>query len=497
MKRLTRRHFIKAATLGIPVAAADSQLFAGQKSARQPNIVYIFADQMRAHALGCYGNKIVPTPNFDAMAAAGTVFDNAISTWPVCSPYRAMLLTGRYPMANGTVSNDAGMHDGLPTIAKVAKAQGYTTGYIGKWHLEWNREPFVPKERRQGSDYWAVNNCTHQYMDHFYCTDTPEKIRFKGYEPLVQTDLAVNYIKKNKDKPFCLFMSWGPPHNPYSLVPNKYKQRILIDKIELRENVSERAVVDNLLEQDKPSKRLRERRKARRAVLEDDERLKKQCVQGYYAHTAALDDCIGKIRSALRQAGIADETILVFSSDHGDMLGSHRMALKQMPFAESINVPFLVEYPRSVPRGKRSDALLAPIDVMPTLLSLAGLKCPKVDGKDLSDAAKCVASDQRDAVLIMKMTPLGGPYIANAITPWRGVRTKRYTYADLLDHGPWLLYDNHKDPYQLNNLIDQPEHAALQAKLDKCMRELMVEAGDPGDTQEIIDYRTARSPKNK
>jgi arylsulfatase A-like enzyme len=497
MKKLTRRQFMKTAATGIPVAAAGSRLFAGENAAKQPNIVYIFADQMRAHALGCYGNKTVPAPNFDAMAATGAAFDNAVSTWPVCSPYRAMLLTGMHPMANGTVSNDTGMRDDLPTIAKVCKAQGYATGYIGKWRLEWNRDPFVPKERRQGFDYWAVNNCTHEYMGHFYCTDTPEKIPFEGYDAIVQTDLAVDYIKENKDRPFCLFMSWGPPHDPYNMVPDEYKDRIPLETIELRENVSERAVVDHLLERDTPSKKLREKRQQRRAVLEDDERLKKHFIQGYYAHTAALDDCIGKIRSALREAGVADDTILVFSSDHGDMLGSHRMALKQMPFEESINVPLLVEYPRSVPRGKRSDALLAPIDVMPTRLSLAGLECPEVDGKDLSDAAKGVASDQRDALLIMKMAPLGGPYIANAITPWRGVRTKRYTYANPFDHGPWLLYDNREDPYQLNNLINKPEHAELQAQLEKRMRELMKEAGDPGDTDKIMAHRESRRPKSE
>ena len=496
MSKQTRRQFIKTAAVGIPLAATGRGLCRDQSSARQPNIVYIFADQMRKHVLGCYGNQMVPTPNFDAMAAAGTVFDNAISTWPVCSPYRAMLLTGRHPMANGTVSNDAGVRDNLPTIAKVVKAQGYATGYIGKWHLEWNRTPFVPQERRQGFEYWAVNNCTHKYMDHFYCTDSPKEIRFKGYDALVQTDLAVDYIRTNKNNPFCLFMSWGPPHNPYSTVPNEYKQRIGLGRIELRENVSERAVVDHLLARDRPSRKLQKQRKQRRVVLEDDERLKTQNIHGYYAHTAALDDCIGKIRAALRQAGIAGDTILVFSSDHGDMLGSHRMALKQMPFEESINVPFIVEYPRAVPGGKRNDALLTPIDIMPTLLSLAGLPCPEVDGTDLSLAARGKVSDQQDAVLLMKLLPGGGPYVANAITPWRGVRTRRYTYAHLLDYGPWLLYDNQADPYQLNNLINQPEYAELQTKLEQRMRELMAEAGDPGDTQTILDYRESRRPKS-
>jgi len=494
MKKQTRRQFVRTAAAGIPVAAAGSRLSAKQASRKQPNIVYLFADQMRAHVLECYGNKMVSTPNFNAMAKAGTTFDNALSTWPVCSPYRAMLLTGKNPMANGTVSNDTGIRDDLPTIATACKAQGYSTGYIGKWHLEWDRNPFVPKERRQGFDYWAVNNCSHRYLDHFYCTDTPEKIHFKGYEPLVQTDLAINYIKAHKDKPFCLFLSWGTPHNPYNTVPAEYMQRIPLDKIELRENVDEREVVDHLINRDKPSQELVAQRKKNRAKLEDDELLKKQCLQGYYAHTIALDDCIGKIRSALEEAGLADDTILVFSSDHGDMLGSHRMALKQMPFEESLNVPFLVEYPPSVPKGKRNDALLEPTDIMPTLMSLAGLQCPAVDGKDLSAAAKGEASDQRDASLIMKLVPGGGPYIHNAVTPWRGVRTKRYTYANLFDHGPWLLYDNQEDPYQLNNLINKPEYAELQAGLEKRMRELMKEAGDSGDTEKILAYRESRRP---
>jgi len=495
MNKQTRRQFIKSAAVAMPFTLAASQ--DRQRAVRQPNIIYVFADQMRAQVLGCYGNKIVPTPNIDSMAKAGVTFDNAISTWPVCSPYRAMLLTGRYSMVNGTVVNDTGMRDDLPTIARVCKKQGYATGYIGKWHLEWNRNPFVPKSRRQGFDYWAVNNCTHDYIDNFYCTDTPEKIRFKGYDANVQTGLAIDYIKKNRENPFCLFLSWGPPHNPYNKVPDEFRQRIPLEKIELRENVAERAVVDQLIGLDKPSQKLSASRKRRRVVIEDDQKLKQECIQGYYAHTTALDDCIGKIRSALRKSGLAEDTILVFASDHGDMLGSHRMALKQMPFEESINVPFLVEYPRAVAGGRRSEALLAPIDIMPTLLSLAGLKCPDVDGKDLVEAVRSDVSDQQDAVLLMKLVPGGGPYLINAVTPWRGVRTKRYTYANLFDHGPWLLYDNLNDPQQLNNLINKQEHAELQARLEKRMRELMKEAGDPGDTDKITAYREARRSEHR
>ena len=489
---------MKTTAIAGTAAAVSRSVIAGEADGvRKPNIIFVFADQMRADALGCYGNMFVPTPNLDAMAQAGTVFENAISTWPLCSPYRAMLLTGLHPMNNGTVSNDVGYKDGLPSIATACREHGYGTAYIGKWHLEWNRDPFVPKERRLGFEYWAVNNCTHQYIDHFYCTDTPEKISFKGYDAFVQTDLAIDYIRTKKAKPFCMFMSWGPPHNPYNKVPAEYKERIPLEKIELRENVKERAVVDWLIERDEESGTGIKDRKQIRAVLEDDERLKREDLQGYYAHTAALDDCIGKLRKALRDEGLAKDTILVFSSDHGDMLGSHRMALKQMPFEESIRVPLLMEYPGNIPAGKRSDVLVAPIDIMPTLLSLAGLECPKVDGKDLAEAARGGRTDQQDAVLITKMAggKGGGPYRCNAITPWHGVRTKRYTYANLEGYGPWLLYDNQDDPYQLKNLIGDPEYAELAEGLEKRMRELMLEAGDPGDMDKVAEYIASRRPE--
>ena len=467
---------------------------AADKSASPPNIIFVFADQLRAHALGCYGNTIVPTPNLDAMASDGMTFDHAISTVPVCSPYRAMLLTGRHPMVNGTVSNDVGIRGDLPTVATACKTAGYQTGYIGKWHVEWHRDPFVPPDRRMGFDDWAVNNCTHQYMDHFYCTDTPEPVHFKGYDAVVQTDLAIDYIARNRESPFCLFLSWGPPHGPYNNVPQSYKDRVPLETITLRKNADEWAVVDGLLARDNPSDAVRERRHARRAILEDDARLIQERIHGYYAHTVALDDCIGRLRSALRAQGLAENTILVFTSDHGDMLGSHRMSLKQTPFEESIRVPFIMEYPGVVPAGRRSDALLAPVDIMPTLLSLAGVPCPAVDGKDLADAVKGLAPEAQDAVLITKMAggTSGGPYVDNAITPWHGVRSKRYTYVHLHGHGPWLLYDNEKDPYQLENLVDVPAYAELGAALEKRMRELMVEAGHPGDPQKVEEYIESR-----
>ena len=507
MRKYTRRSFLSAAAkggaLGLTAAALPGLLRAedgdaGAEADRdRPNIVFVFGDQLRAQALGCYGNDFVPTPNLDAMAAGGTVFDHALSPWPVCSPYRAMLMTGRYPMVNGTVINDVGMRGDLPTIARVLRDGGYRTGYIGKWHLEWTRRPFVPPDRRMGFYYWAGHNVSHrQYLGGFYCSGSGEHVPFTGYEPEVQTNLAIDYIRSNAGHPFCLFLSWGPPHDPYNTVPQAYKDRIDPTKIKLRPNTSERAILDDLLAHDQPDEGTAARRKNGRAVYDFDERVIEECLHGYYAHTIALDDCMGRIRKALRDSGQADNTILVFTSDHGDMLGAHRMASKQSPLEESLRIPLLIERPGTIPAGRRCDSLIGPMDLMPTLLKLAGLDCPQVDGRSQAAALMGQAAGPHDAMLIMKMLPGGIPYAFNATPPWRGVRTQRYTYAWIVDRGPWLLFDNQRDPGQLDNLIDRPEYADLQAKLHARMRELMADAGDPGDTAAVEAFRESRRPKD-
>jgi len=220
-------------------------------------------------------------------------------------------------------------------------------------------------------------------------------------------------------------------------------------------------------------------------MLETDDLLR-ESLSGYYAAVSSLDACIGRIMKALDDLGIADDTILVFTSDHGDMIGSHRMCLKQEPFEESINIPFIVRYPKRIPRGTVTDGLLSPIDVMPTLLSLAGAPVPKsVEGISLEQAALGKKSDQQDAVLLMKMVPGGMPWMCNAATPWRGVRTKTHTYARLADGGPWVLYDNKADPYQMNNLVNDPAHKKLRETMEAKMRALLKKARDPFDADKI------------
>jgi len=447
------------------------------EAGKKPNVVYIFADQLRSMSLGCYGDKQAITPNIDKLASEGMIFKNAISTWPICSPFRGMLLTGRYPMSNGVVYNNLPLWKGQPSIATALKAQGYQTGYIGKWHLNGDDNRHVPEDRRFDFDYWVP-------VDRPTLATQPDGTQV--WRPDYYTDKAVEYIEAHKDKPFCLFMSYLPPHDPY-VAPDKYMKLFPADKMELRENDAEKDLVRIELEKHPipPGGQGAEKRKQWRKRIDSDDGVRSN-MQGYYAATHGLDVCMGRVMKALEEAGIAEDTILVFSSDHGDMLGSHRMSHKQEPFEESISIPFIVRYPRRVPKGRKTDALLSPMDIMPTLLGLAGAPIPdSVEGISLADAALGKRSDQQEALLIMKMLPGGNPWIINAATEWRGVRTRTHTYCRLADGGPWLLYDNQNDPQQMKNLINDPAHKELQDEMEATMQKLLKKANDPFDTEAI------------
>lgn len=457
-------------------------------SPKQPNILFVFADQLRSMELGCYGGTQVRTPVMDRLAREGVQFTHAFSTYPVCSPFRAMLMTGNFPMKNGMVMNDHFLRNPTPYFAEVCRDAGYRTGYIGKWHIDGRgRQALIPVERRCGFEFWRTLECTHNYTKSQYYRQDEEKPRtWGGYDAIAQTEEACDFIEANSrgDKPFCLFLSWGPPHDPYQ-APPEYMQRFDPEKIELRPNVDDFAFAETMRAECDTAltPNFTKTRQAFNAkLMARSNRDIRQWYRGYYAAIEALDDCLGQLYQALEQQGALGNTLIVFTSDHGDNLGSHRQYGKQLPLEESISIPFIIRYPPKVPAGLKTDALLAPVDMMPTMLRLAGVPCPAVDGKDVSAAAMGQDADVQDAVLIMRMIWLGTNWITNGSGPWRGVRTRRYTYARKADTGkPWLLFDNEKDPQQLSNLANDPTHAALVKKLDAKTDELLAAAGDPED----------------
>ena len=193
----------------------------GQARGR-PNIVFVFSDQHRARTTGYRGAR-VHTPVMDRMAAEGVVFDTAVSNIPVCTPWRAAFLTGQYPLTNGLFLNDLRLPADRPTLGTILGDAGYATAYIGKWHLDGNRRAAFtpPGPRRQGFQFWAVANCTHDYTSSHYYRDTAERLLWDGYDAEAQTSMAVDYIGTHAcgASPFALVLSWGPPHNPYRDLP--------------------------------------------------------------------------------------------------------------------------------------------------------------------------------------------------------------------------------------------------------------------------------------
>lgn len=422
-------------------------------SSDRPNVIVLLADQWRPQAFGFAGDPNVKTPNFDRIASESVRMVNAVAGMPVCSPTRASLLTGQRPLTHGIFINDVPLDPQATTLPKVMKAGGYDTACIGKWHVDGHgRLSYIPPERRHGFDYWKVCECTHSYTESIYYGDSPEKQRWSGYDAIDQTDDAIGYLKTRtkSEKPFFLWLAWGPPHDPYLTAPANYRAMYDPKTLTLRPNV--------------PS------------AVEQQIRIN---LAGYYAHCSALDDAVGRLMAALKETGLDENTILVFSADHGDMLGSQGMMKKQKPFDECARVPFLVRWPKQL--GHEARSLTAPInseDVMPTLLGLCGLPVPKsVEGLDYSGYLRGGKNPGDDATVLLCASPFGEWDRRKGGKEYRAVRTTRYTYVRDLD-GPWLLFDNETDPYQMKNLIGDPAQAKLQAELDALLKRKLAERHD-------------------
>jgi arylsulfatase A-like enzyme len=451
-----RRDFLERVAAGAAVTACGAHAAEarteGGASARQPNLVFVFGDQWRAQATGYAGDPNATTPHLDRLAAESVNFTHAVSGHPVCTPYRGSLLTGQYWLTHGLFVNDVPLRDDAVSFAEALNAAGYDTGYIGKWHVDGHgRSSFIPPERRQGFQFWRTQECTHAYNNSAYFGDENVPLKWEGYDAIAQTREAQRYLREHATgKPFALFLSWGPPHEPYETAPEQYRNLFTPERITLRPNVpAEQAEA------------------ARRELA------------GYYAHIAALDACIGDLAQTLSELKLDSDTVFVFTSDHGDMLHSQGAQKKQQPYDESIRVPFLLRYPaRLGAQGKTLDTLLNTPDIMPTLLGLCGARIPEtVEGRDFSGALLRGEMPQAEAALLMCPAPFGQWPRTRGGREYRGVRTRRYTYARGLD-GPWLLFDNEADPYQQTNLCGRPEHAKLQTDLDRTLAALLKDTHD-------------------
>ena len=472
---------------------AKKQKDAFFKPKKKKNLLFVFADQWRRDAMGFAKADPVKTPNMDAFASESVYCTDAISTFPLCSPHRASLLTGKNPLHTGVFTNcKTGLAMGLKEeeycIGDVLKDCGYQTGYIGKWHLDEpdlnhsekpesgarNWDAFTPPgARRHGFDFWYSYGAWDQHMSPHYWKDTPEQIQIHDWSPRHETDVALEYIDNHAGKdPFALFISWNPPHSPYDLVPKEYLD-LYPDDVVLKENVDLTNIHHHTYE----------------PVGYSKEELMK-VTKEYYAAVSGLDDQFGRLIARLKELGIYDDTIIVLSADHGDMMGSHGLMAKHVWYEESIGIPLVVgggALPAST-----CHTLIGSPDFMPTLLGLLDLPVPEtVEGVDCSQDIKgnpmhaehvcfLAACPGRDVFLEDFKKAGKNPRDFG----WRGIRTRRYVYV--IDVGyktePKLvryLYDLECDPLQMHGEeIKNPEEHAITRELEQKLKTWLQDQND-------------------
>ena len=430
----------------------------------RPNVIWIFGDQMRAQAQGHMGDPNVHTPNIDRMAADGVTFTSAVGGCPLCCPYRGSLLSGRYPH-QAVRGHEMQLPPEYPTIASAFKEHGYQTAYFGKWHVDGFKERagraamhIVPPERRGHFDTWLGyenNNSQWDSWVHGGGGNNGEgndafHYRLPGYETDELTTLFIDYLKqqdptgKTTESPYFAVLSVQPPHNPY-VAPEEWMQRHTPQRVRLRANVPK-------------IRRIQEQ--ARRDLA------------GYYAMIENLDWNLGRIRSALSETGQAENTHIVFFSDHGDMHGSHGQFLKTSPWEESIRVPFIIggHVPHYDNEVGRHPVPINHVDIGPTTLGLCGIDKPewmvgtdyagyRIHGREIVD--------EPDSAYLQLVVPTGHDHSTDR--PWRGIVTRDGWKYTVLEGQPWMLFNLNEDRYEQANLaynrFYQTERSQLQERL--------------------------------
>lgn len=462
----------------------------------RPNILIIYPDQMRADAMGCAGNKVVKTPNIDRLANEGVHFTEAYTSYPICCPFRASVLTGKYAQGHGMVQNHFPLRADQTMLPQMMKDAGYQTGYIGKWHLEGGPKPgFVPKDRRFGFDHFIGFNRGHEYQKSVYFDDMGTPHFSQRFEPDYQTDQLIDFIddavKGKPDKPFFGYVSYGPPHFPNNM-PDHWRNMYNPADMDLRVGVpdmeAQKAAVERRLgwsggqaKATQHSHAAYDEKPAGEPETEDEIRVFQA---EYYGLISNIDWNVGRVLNHLDRLGVADNTMVIFWSDHGDQLGQNGgfCGIKNQAYRASMHVPFIVRYPKRFQAGRKTPAMIdVGVDLMATLCDLVGMDLPE---EAHSQSYLPVLDGDDGAGREMLWYQLFRQQDGNPAeyTPYaqRGIRTKDWLYVRLKDQR-CDLYDLNADYFEQNNLVDDPQYAALMDNFDAQIDAHMTATGDDWD----------------
>ncbi len=438
-----------------------------------PNLLVILVDECNFRALGCYGGKIAGTPRIDRIAREGVRCTRFYATTPVCSPSRAAFFTGRYPQHTGVPSNNAPLRNGLSTFASILESRGWATGYAGKWHLDGPARPGWAPSRKFGfSDNRYMFNRGHWKKLEEDAKGPRVAARGRGGRPSYAvagadersyttdflTTRALRFIREHRNEAFCFVLSLPDPHGP-DTVRAPYDRMFAETKIPLPPTFETKGGEAPLWA--RPAPRLSPRRL--RTLLRQ-----------YYGMLRCIDDNVGRIQDLLDELGLREDTILVFTADHGDLCGEHHRLNKGNPLEGSARIPFLLRWPARVPKGRTVSVNLASVDWLPTLCGLLGMEAPEgLDGRDasrwfLGRTTENFAKAWKDRVFLRGVER--GPWLCVVQGDLKLVLDPR--------ERPWL-FDLARDPWERRNLFEDPAYEDRIPPLLTALRAYAREERDP------------------
>ena len=495
---MKRRDFLRMVSTTAAATAVSSAAGRTAVSVRKrPNILYIMSDDHASHALSCYGSKINKTPNMDRIANEGMRFDNCFCTNSICGPCRAVVLTGKYSHLNGFVNNGNTFDGSQQTFPKLLRKAGYTTAMVGKWHL---------KSEPTGFDYWHVLPGQGAY------TNPPMKemgkmVKHQGYTTDIITDIALKWLdRRDKTKPFCLMLHHKAPHRNWQ--PNeKYKKIFAKRTIPLPDTFDDdhsghkTAAKEAAMTIDRhlTPKDVKMAPPAGLSARELKIWKYQRYMRDYLACVQSVDDNVGRVLDYLDKNGLADDTIIVYTSDQGFYLGDHNWFDKRFIYEESLRSPFIIRYPREIKPGSVSDAMILNLDFAETFLDYAGVPTPSdMQGVSIRPVLQDKKpADWRKAVYYHYYEFPG----AHSVKRHYGIRAERYTLVHYYPNpaspklDEWELFDLEKDPKQLKQCYEDPAYADVITDLKKQLYALRAHYGDTKETDAKLEGK--RKPRKK
>ena len=476
--------------------------------AKRPNILFIMSDDHASHAMSCYGSQINQTPHLDRIAHEGMRFDNCFCTNSICTPSRASILTGTYNHVNGVTTLNTPMDNRLQTFPKLLQEAGYQTAVYGKWHLGEGE-----RHKPTGFDDWAVipgQGYYHNPTFIFPGEGGGVKRTVPGYVTDVITDMCLDFLeKRDTDKPFCLLYHHKAPHRPW-YSDEKHAGMFLDEDVPepetLYDTYKNRAKAAELAAMRVGVHMNREDVKGELPDDMEEMALRKWAYQRYIKEylrvVQSLDDNVGRVLDYLKESGLEEDTIVVYTSDQGFFLGDHGWYDKRFMYEESLRMPFILRYPREVKAGTINQDIVLNVDFAPLFLDLAGLSVPAdMQGRSFRSLLQgSTPPDWREAMYYR--------YWMNAahhnVAAHYGIRTHKYkliyyyydgcgepgTVHPFLCAGKheipsldglapeWELFDLEKDPQEMHNVVHDPAYAGVFRELRDELHRLQAEVGD-------------------